>query len=73
VSQILSATPAVVREALKTAKMGGNHISRDFVPKKSTSCIISRGVNSYSRKCSVVWIDTLPEDLAYKAKQGVII
>ena len=72
VSGILTSTPAVVREALKSSGMGANHISRDFVPKNSSNFIIKRGTNSHSQKCSVVWVDKLPEDLAYKAKQGVI-
>ena len=52
------------------SKMGVNHVARDFVSKNSTSSIIKRGVNSYSRKCSVLWIDTIPNDLAYKIEQG---
>ena len=66
----LSESPSVIREAIKMSKMGVNHVARDFVPKNSTSSIIKRGVNSYSCKCSVLWIDTIPNDLAYKIEQG---
>jgi len=68
VSKILTATPAAVREALKSSEMGDNHISKDFVPKRSSNCFIKRGVNSHSRKCSVVWLDALPEGLANEAE-----
>ena len=69
---VLTSTPAVIREALKSSGMDANHISCDFVPKNSSNFVIKRGTNSHSRKCSVVWVDKLLEVLAYKVKQGVI-
>lgn len=66
----LSAASAIIREALKSSKMGVNHVAHDFVPKHSTNCIIKRGHNSYSRKCSILWIDALPQNLAHEIEQG---
>ena len=66
----LSESPSVIREAIKTSKMGINHVAHDFVPKNSTDSNIKRGVNSYSRKCSVLWVDVIPKDLAYEIEQG---
>ena len=59
-----------IREAIKTSNIGVNHVARDFVPKDSNNAVIKRGNNSYSRKCSIIWTDTLPQDLVAKAKEG---
>lgn len=50
--------------------MGMNHVTCDFVPKDSTNCIIKKGQNSYSRRCSVLWADIMPQDLVDKIEEG---
>ena len=46
-------------------------INQDFIPMGSTDTTIKRSTNNaYSRKSTVVWLDTLPADLKQKLKQG---
>ena len=66
----LSNSPTIVREAVKASKAGASHVARDFVPKGSKNCAIKRGANSLSRKCTVIWMDTLPERLCLSANDG---
>ena len=50
--------------------MGAHNISKDFVPIHSKDCDIRRGINNRSRKCTLVWLCTLPNDLVSLIKQG---
>ncbi|XP_065913247.1 uncharacterized protein [Dysidea avara] len=70
-SGILTSSPADIREAVRNSKSGGTHVARDFVPKQSTRCLIKRGLNSRSRKSTVIWEDVLPESLSLAANDGL--
>ena len=71
ISGILTSSPADIREAVRNSKSGGTHVARDFVPKQSTRCLIKKGLNSRSRKSTVIWEDVLPESLSLAANDGL--
>ena len=66
----LSSTSLDIRNALKASGFGRHNIAKDFVPMNSSNPTIKRGSNARSRKCTIVWLDCLPQDLQDKLKRG---
>ena len=66
----LSFPLCTICEAIKISNMGVNHVARDFLPKDSDNVIIKRDHNSYSRKCSIIWTDSMATDPVAKPKLG---
>ena len=69
ISSYLSSTPTKIRQAIKLAKMGNHNVAKDFVSANSNTCVVKRGVNSHSRKCTVIWLCDLPEDVRQSKKR----
>ena len=72
-SDALSSNPTLIRCAIKASKMGAHNIAKDFVPINSEQCDIRRGINSRSRKCTTIWLCTLPNDLVSLMKQRMYV
>ena len=66
----LSTSSLDIRNAVKASGFGRHNIAKDFVPITSTNPTIKRGSNSRSRKCTIVWLDCLPQPLQDRLKQG---
>jgi hypothetical protein len=66
----LSSSSVEIRNAVKTSGFGRHNIAKDFVPVTSTDPAIKRGSNSRSRKCTVIWLDCLPQALQDTLKKG---
>ena len=60
----------LIRQSVKENGLGKHNVAKDFVPTDSTNCKIRRGSNSHSRKCTIIWLETLPIDLQEKVLQG---
>lgn len=69
----LNFDPAVIRRCVKDYDLGKSNVTKDFVPASSTKLIIKRGVNSYSRKCTVIWLESLPKDTQEDIVAGMIV
>ena len=67
----LSTPATVIRNMIKEERKGIHNVSKDFVPTKSENPNVKRAVNSYSRKCTIVWTDTLPVTLSSKFEEGI--
>jgi len=65
-----SATCTSIRKAVKSERIGVHGVTKDFVPPDSTCSNIKRGVNSHSRKCTVICLDQLPEWLQEQLVEG---
>ena len=63
---------SIIKDAIRREGMGVHGISKDFVPINSTNPDIRRAVNSYSRKCTAVWLDRLPRWLEEQLEEGEI-
>jgi len=61
--------PADIRDAIKCCKMRISNVAKNFVLKESEDCVIKRGSNFHSRKCTVAWHDTLPESISLDIKK----
>ena len=59
-----------IRNAVKASGFGRHNIAKDFVPVNSTNPTIKRVTDSRSRKCTIIWLDCLPQDLQDRLKQG---
>lgn len=59
-----------VRRAVKESGCGKHNVAKDFLAIDSTNPVIKRGVNSRSRKCTVVFVDILPDSLQQKLLRG---
>ena len=70
ISYIFSNPTLTIRQQLKETNMGKHNIPKDFVPADSINPIIKRKINSYSRKCTVIWLDTLPQHVQEQVKRG---
>ena len=66
----LSTSSLDIRNAIKASGFGRHNNAKDFVPITSTNPTIKRGSNSRSRKCTIVWLDCLPQPLQDRLKQG---
>ena len=66
----LSSTTKQIKDSVKATGFGNNNISKDFVPRGSTDSVVRRPSNSYSRKCTVVWLDRIPSELREKLQKG---
>ena len=61
--QQIPVLPSVVRDYVKVAGMGKHNLSKDFLPPNSKDLIIKRASNGRSRKCTVIWMESLPPAL----------
>ena len=55
--------------AVKKTQMGKAE-KRDFLNTSSKDMYITQGVNNIRRSCTVIYLDTLPEELTAELKEG---
>ena len=71
VARFLTHPVTTVRKALTNGKFGLVNIAKDFLsPDDSSAKIVARGTNSYRRKCDVMFLDTLPNDVVSNLKSS---
>ena len=61
-----------VRHSIKESGIGKHNISKDFLPVESVNMTIKRGQNCRSRKCTVVWLENLPQVIQTSIGQGML-
>ena len=67
----LTKPPVIIRNATKSSGFGWHNIAKDFVPLESNDPVIRRGLNSHSRKCTIIWLDCLPTELQDQLLKGI--
>ena len=72
---VASALSVSVRDQIMSSDMGKTRkITKDFLlPTAETTVISRKAGTSKCRKCSVVWLDTLPEGLQSKLRSGMFM
>ena len=63
-------TSETLQKKVTNTNMGRHGVTKDFVPFGSKNPIISRKGNSYSRRSTLVLLDTLPDDLRAQLLEG---
>ena len=61
-----------LQSAVKKSQMGKAE-KRDFLNTQSEDSYITQGVNNIRRSCTVIYLDTLPEELTAELKKGTCI
>jgi len=64
-------TTKAFRQCVKKDGLGATNISKDFLPSTSKSATIRRGSNCRSRKCTVVYMDELPQKMQADILEGM--
>lgn len=74
VASVISVSLKVVKERILSAKIGKTKkIKKDFLAPTANTAVIVRKKSALGRKCCVVWLDTLPDDLQKKLRSGKFI
>lgn len=71
VAQQLPYPTSVFRQSVKKDGLGANNISKDFLPSTGESTIIKRGSNCRSRKCTIVLMEKLPQNMQSDILEGM--
>jgi hypothetical protein len=71
VAEHIPFSSSTFRDAVKSNRWGKHNVSKDFLPSTATTnVVIRRGHNSRARKCTVVWIEKLPENQQITISKG---